>query len=337
MKAVGYQQSLPITDPQSLVDFETSIPQPQPHDLLVRVQAISVNPVDTKVRMRKSANPGEHIILGWDAAGIVEETGPGCTLFKKGDEVFYAGALNRPGTNAQFHLVDERLVGRKPRTLDFAQAAAMPLTSVTAWELLFDRLQARPGKAYDRHTILITGSAGGVGSMLIQLVRRLTPHQVVGTASRRPSRAWSLNLGAHAVIDHHKPFKPQLEEAGFPDIDFIASLTGTEKNFPELANVIAPQGHIAVIDDPTHIDVTLLKQKSAALHWEFMFTRSSFKTDDMIAQHHILQEISSLVDANILRTTMNKNLGPINAANLREAHRLIELGTTVGKIVLEGF
>lgn len=338
MKAIGYTRSLPIADEQSLIDIEAHIPQPGPTDLMVRVQAVSVNPVDTKVRMRKASEPdGEPVILGWDAAGVVEEAGSECTLFKKGDEVFYAGTLNRPGTNSEFHLVDERLVGRKPHSLDFAQAAALPLTTVTAWELLFDRLQVRPGKAYNSDAILIMGGAGGVGSILIQLARRLTGLQVIATASRHETRAWCLDLGAHCVIDHTQPLLPQLKEAGFQSVPLIASLTGTDKNFPSLVEALTPQGHILVIDDPKSIDVNLLKQKSGSLHWEFMFTRSLFQTDDQIAQHKILQEAANLLDAGILRTTLTKRLGKITAANLREAHRLIESGRSIGKIVLERF
>lgn len=337
MKAVGYQRSLPIDDPQSLIDFDTPIPQPGARDLLVRVKAVSVNPVDTKVRVRKTPPAGEYQILGWDAAGIVEAVGSEVTLFKKGDEVFYAGSLVRPGTNAELHVVDERIVGRKPTTLDFAQAAALPLTTITAWELLFDRLGVSRDKQTSTGALLIAGGAGGVGSILIQLARQLTGLTVIATASRPETRQWCLDLGAHHIVDHTQPFLSQLKTIGFSGVPLIASLNGTEKNYPGLVEALAPQGKFAVIDDPKSLDVTLLKQKSGSLHWEFMFTRSLFGTEDILAQHNLLTEASSLVDAGVLRTTFAKPLGTINAANLREAHRLLESGRSIGKIVLEGF
>lgn len=316
--------------------------------MLVRVRAISVNPVDTKIRMRKTPQAGEYQILGWDAAGVVEAVGSDVTLFKKGDEVFYAGSVNRPGTNAEWHLVDERIAGRKPKSLSFAQAAAMPLTTVTAWELLFDRLKVARSQSSTqpgRDALLIAGGAGGVGSVLIQLARKLTNLRVIATASRPESRQWCLDLGAHAVIDHSQSLALQLHALDLVAkkgsssglVEFIASLTGTEKNFPGLVEALAPQGKIGVIDDPASINVNLLKQKSGSLHWEFMFTRSMFLTEDVIVQHEILNEAADLVDAGVLRTTLAKPLGVINAANLREAHRQIESGRTIGKIVLEGF
>lgn len=336
MKAIGYQRSLPIDDPQSLVDFTTETPQPGAHDLLVRVQAVSVNPVDTKVRVRKTPPAGEYQILGWDAVGVVESVGGEVTLFKPGDEVFYAGSIVRPGTNAEFHLVDERIVGRKPKSLSVAQAAAMPLTTITAWELLFDRFQVSRASAASG-ALLIAGGAGGVGSMLIQLARQLTNLTVIATASREESRQWCLDLGAHHVVDHSQPLAPQLKAIGHPTVPLIASLTGTEKNYPALVEVLAPQGKFGLIDDPKSLDVTLLKQKSGSLHWEFMYTRSMFGTADLQAQHRLLNETADLVDAGKLRSTLTRELGTINAANLREAHKLAESGRMIGKIVLEGF
>lgn len=336
MKAIGYQRSLPIDDPQSLVEFTTETPQPGAHDLLVRVQAVSVNPVDTKVRVRKTPPAGEYQILGWDAVGVVESVGHDVTLFKPGDEVFYAGSIVRPGTNAEFHLVDERIVGRKPKSLSIAQAAAMPLTTITAWELLFDRFQVSRASATSG-ALLIAGGAGGVGSMLIQLARQLTNLTVIATASREESRQWCLDLGAHQVVDHSQPLAPQLKAIGHPTVPLIASLTGTEKNYPALVEVLAPQGKFGLIDDPKALDVTLLKQKSGSLHWEFMYTRSMFGTADIQAQHRLLNETADLVDAGKLRSTLTRELGTINAANLREAHRLSESGRMIGKIVLEGF
>jgi zinc-binding alcohol dehydrogenase family protein len=337
MKAIGYQHSLPISDPQSLVDFDAPKPQPGPHDLLVKVNAVSVNPVDTKIRVRVTPPEGQYQILGWDAAGVVEGVGSEVTHFKIGDAVFYAGSVVRPGTNSEWHIVDERIVGRKPTKLTFAQAAAIPLTSITAWELLFDRLHVSHGHLSGTGPLLILGGAGGVGSMLIQLASKLTGLTVIATASRPESRQWCLDLGAHHVIDHSQPLGAQLEKIGFKSVPLIASLTGTQQNFPMLAEVIAPEGKIALIDDPESVDVNLLKTKSVSFHWEWMFTRSKFQTPDMIAQHRLLNEVSSLVDHGTLQTTLAKPLGAINAANLREAHRILENGHSIGKIVLEGF
>jgi NADPH2:quinone reductase len=337
MKAVGYTKSLPIESPDALVDFETAKPEPTGRDIRVAVKAVSVNPVDTKVRMRAVPRDGDTKILGYDAAGVVDAVGPDVTLFKAGDEVFYAGSILRQGTNSEFHLVDERIVGRKPATLPFAQAAALPLTSITAWELLFDRLGAVPGKSVDPRTLLIVGGAGGVGSILIQLARRLTGLTVVATASRPESRNWCLELGAHAVVDHSKPMKEQIEALKLPPVGLIASLTGTEQHFPGLADILAPQGRFGLIDDPATVNVSLLKGKACSLHWESMFTRSSFQTADMIAQHHLLNDVADMIDKGVLRTTHDKTIGTINAANLKQAHALIESGKSVGKIVLEGW
>ncbi|MGO3932674.1 zinc-binding alcohol dehydrogenase family protein [Rhodopseudomonas pseudopalustris] len=337
MKAVGYQQSLPIDDAAALLDIELSKPEPAGRDLLVAVKAVSVNPVDTKVRRRAAPPAGEFKVLGYDAAGVVEAVGPEVKLFKPGDQVFYAGSNQRSGTNAEFHLVDERIVGRKPASLDFAPAAALPLTAITAWELLFDRLKVQPGKSHDPRTLLIIGGAGGVGSMLIQLARRLTGLTVVATASRPESRKWCLELGAHAVIDHSQKLPPQLAALALPPVALIASLTGTEQHFPALVEVLAPQGQIGLIDDPATLNPMLLKAKSASLHWEAMFARSTFQTDDMIAQHQLLNDVADLIDKGVLRTTLDQSFGTINAANLKRAHALIESGRAVGKIVLEGW
>jgi NADPH2:quinone reductase len=337
MKAVGYTKSLPIDSAEALVDFEAARPEPTGRDIRVAVKAVSVNPVDTKVRMRAVPRDGDTKILGYDAAGIVDAVGPDVTLFKAGDEVFYAGSIQRQGTNAEFHLVDERIVGHKPTTLSFAQAAALPLTSITAWELLFDRLGAVPGKSVDPRTLLIVGGAGGVGSILIQLARRLTGLTVVATASRPETVKWCLDLGAHAVIDHSAPMQPQIAALKLPPVALIASLTGTDGHFPALAEILAPQGKLGLIDDPASLNVSLLKGKACSLHWESMFTRSSFQTADMIAQHHLLNDVAGMIDKGILRTTHDKTVGTINAANLKRAHALIESGTSVGKIVLEGW
>jgi len=337
MKAIGYRNSLPIDDTDALLDLDVPKPEPGPRDLRVAVRAVSVNPVDFKVRKRAAPPAGQSKILGYDAAGVVEAVGAEVTLFRPGDEVFYAGSIQRSGTNAQFHLVDERIVGRKPTTLSFAQAAALPLTSITAWELLFDRLGVRPGKAFDPRTLLIVGGAGGVGSILIQLARKLTALTVVATASRPETTQWCLDHGAHAVVDHAKPIKPQIDALKLPPVALIASLTGTEAHFPALVEILAPQGKIGLIDDPATLNPMLLKAKSASLHWEAMFARSSYTTADMVAQHDLLNEVADLIDAGVLRTTLEQSFGTINAANLKRAHALLESGTSVGKIVLEGW
>lgn len=334
MKAVGYIESLPITAEKSLFDFEAPKPSPGPRDLLVAVKAISVNPVDTKVRMRRQGTTEAPVILGWDAAGVVQAVGADVTLFKPGDEVFYAGSLTRPGTNAELHLVDERIVGAKPKSLDFAHAAALPLTAITAWEALFDRLQVAktgPGK------LLIIGAAGGVGSLAVQFARQLTELTVIGTASRPESAKWVTDLGAHAVIDHSKPLAEELERAGLGEVDYAFSLTNTEQHWPEIIKAMRPQGRIALIDDPKTLDALPLKGKSLSLHWELMFTRSMFETPDMDAQHKLLTEVSKLVDEGAVKTTLGANYGAISAANLKRAHAALESGKSIGKIVLEGF
>jgi zinc-binding alcohol dehydrogenase family protein len=337
MKAVGYRRSLPIDDADALIDFEAAKPEPRGRDLRVAVRAVSANPVDYKVRKRAAPPEGETKILGYDAAGVVDAVGPDVTLFKPGDEVFYAGSIQRQGTNAEFHLVDERIVGAKPRSLSFVQAAALPLTSITAWELLFDRLGTVPGKSVDPRSLLIVGGAGGVGSILIQLARRLTGLTVIATASRPESQKWCLDLGAHAVVDHGSPLKPQLEALKLPPLGLIASLTGTEQHYKALAELIAPQGKFGLIDDPAEFNVSVFKGKAVSVHWESMFTRSSFQTADMIAQHHLLNDVADLIDKGVLRTTLDQSFGSINAANLRRAHALLESGKSRGKIVLEGW
>ena len=336
MKAVGYHRSLPVTDKDSLVDFTADKPAPTGRDLRVAVKTVSVNPVDTKVRMRAQPGTGEPPkVLGYDAAGVVDAVGPEASLFKPGDEVFYAGSIVRPGTNAEFHLVDERIVGAKPKRLSFAQAAAMPLTSITAWEMLFDRLAVAPGNTPDGRALLIIG--GGGGSMLIQLARRRTALTVIATASRPQTRDWCLKLGAHHVIDHSKPIPVQLKSIGHERVALIAGLTNTQDHLPAIIEAIAPQGRFALIDDPKALDINPFKGKSVSVHWESMFTRSSFKTPDMIAQHRLLNEVSAMVDDGLIVTTMAMELTPINAANLREAHGRIESGRTIGKVVLAGW
>ena len=337
MKAVAYRHSLPIDDPQSLLDVELPDPVVQGRDLLVKVEAVSVNPVDTKIRKRVDPQ-GADKVLGWDAAGTVVAVGADVTLFKPGDAVYYAGAIDRSGSNAALQLVDERIVGRKPATLDFPQAAALPLTTITAWELLFDRLGVPRGSTPRSGVVLVVGGAGGVGSMAIQLARRLTNFIVVATASRDDSRAWASDMGAHHVVDHRADLAAAVKAVAPQGVDYVLSLTHTEQHFPALVELLKPQGKLGLIDDPaTPLDIGLMKSKSLSLHWEFMYTRSLHHTEDMQAQHRILNEASDLVDAGVLRTTLRENLGAINAANLRRAHAQLESATTIGKLVLGGF
>ena len=331
MKAIAYAQN---GGPEVLTDLELPTPAPGPRDLLVSVQAISVNPVDTKIR--RGAAVTEPRVLGWDAVGVVQQVGSDVTLFKVGDPVFYAGAIDRPGSNSEWHLVDERIVGRKPKSLDNASAAALPLTSITAWELLFDRLGVAEGGG-EGDSLLIIGAAGGVGSILTQLARKLTRLTVIGTASREETREWVTDLGAHHVIDHSKPLVEQLEAIGVGQVSHVASLTHTDAHFEQLIEALRPQGKLALIDDPKSLDVVPMKRKALSLHWELMFTRSLYQTQDMIKQHELLNRVADLIDEGVLKTTLGEHYGSINAANLIRAHQLIESAKAKGKIVLEGF
>ena len=337
MKAVAYYQSLPSSDPQSLQDIELPAPTPGPRDLLVQVRAISVNPVDTKIRSNVAPTDGQAKVLGWDVAGVVQAVGSEVSLFQVGDEVYYAGALQRAGGNSELHVVDERIVGHKPKRLSFAEAAALPLTAITAWELLFERLKIAQGSASSGQSLLIIGAAGGVGSILTQLARQLTGLTVIGTASRPETADWVKQLGAHHVIDHSQPLLAQLQQLGIQQVDHVASLTHTDLHYDQLIEALAPQGQLALIDDPAQLDVVKLKRKSLSLHWEFMYTRSLFETPDMQAQHALLEQVAQLIDAGTLRTTLGEHFGHINASNLRRAHALLESGKARGKIVLEGF
>jgi zinc-binding alcohol dehydrogenase family protein len=337
MRAVGYRQSLPITAESSLVDLELPEPVAAGRDLLVAVRAISVNPVDTKVRVRAQPAEGGASVLGWDVAGTVKAVGPEVTAFRPGDAVFYAGAIDRSGGNAELHLVDERIVGPKPKSLSFAEAAALPLTAITAWEMLFDRLKIRDAVPGAAHALLIVGGAGGVGSIAIQLARKLTDVTVIATASRPETQAWAKELGAHHVVDHGKPLAAQVAALGIGAPAFAFSTTHTGDHLADIVELLAPQGRFGLIDDPKALDATLLKRKSLSLHWELMFTRSLFQTADMQAQGDLLAEVSRLVDAGTLRTTLAEHFGTINAANLKRAHALLESNRARGKIVLEGF
>jgi NADPH:quinone reductase len=337
MKSVAYQAAGALDRPEALVDIELEKPVATGRDLLVAVRAVSVNPVDTKIRRGVSAAPDGWKVLGWDAVGEVIESGEAVTRFKPGDQVFYAGALDRPGANSQFHLVDERLVGKKPATLSDAQSAALPLTAITAWEMLFERLDVRrtvPGAA---NAVLIIGGAGGVGSIAIQLLRALTDVTVIATASRPETQAWVRELGAHHVVDHAKPLAPQVEALGLGAPAFVFSTTETGLHLADIADLIAPQGRFGLIDDPAVLDAMPFKRKSVSLHWELMFTRSLYQTPDMDAQGKLLDEISALIDAGRIRTTVTEVLQPINAQNLKAAHAVLESGKARGKIVLEGF
>ncbi|WP_342626946.1 zinc-binding alcohol dehydrogenase family protein [Nguyenibacter vanlangensis] len=337
MRAVGYQSPLPIGAPDSLQDIELPKPLPSGRDLLVEIRAVSVNPVDTKVRMSAPPEPGQWRVLGWDAAGIVTATGPDVRDFTIGDEVFYAGSLHRSGTNAQFHLVDERIVGRKPKSLDWAQAAALPLTAITAWEMLFDRIDIRRPVPGVVPSLLIVGGAGGVGSIAIQLARVLTDLTVIATASRPETQEWVRNLGAHHVIDHRNSLAGQVARLPTGAPGFVFSTTQTDQHVADIVELLAPQGHFGLIDDPKELDALPLKRKSLSLHWELMFTRPMFETADMAEQGKLLNEVSALVDSGRIRTTLGENFGLINADNLRRAHALVESGQAKGKIVLTGF
>lgn len=338
MKAIGFHRYLTIEDTESLMDLHINKPTPTGRDLLVRVKAISVNPVDVKVRAPKEKVEPAARIIGWDVAGIVESVGEACTLFQPGDEVYYAGSITRTGGNSEFHLVDERIVGKKPQSLDFAQAAALPLTAITAWEGLFDRLGVSHSRVHNEgKSILIIGAAGGVGSIATQLASAagLT---VIGTASRQESADWAKEYGADYTINHHKTFLPQLQALGYSSVDYILCLNQTEQHWVNMAEAIVPQGKIcSIVEMSTPIDLTLLKNKSVTFVWEVMFTRSMYETSDMEEQHKLLNEVAKRIDQGELRTTIAKRLSPINAANLREAHKLVESGSMIGKVVLEDF
>lgn len=334
MKAIGTTGPRPANDPAALIAFDAPEPTLRPHDLLVEVRAVALNPVDAKVRGSRTPEAGQPSILGYDAAGVVVGVGPDVSLFKVGDEVFYAGQIERPGSNAERQAVDERITGPKPTSLSFAEAAALPLTAITAWELLFDRMKA--GRDEDE-TLLIVGGAGGVGSALIQIAKTTTKLRVVATASRPETRQWCLDLGADAVIDHTTPIDEALTAAGERAPKYVAALTQTPRHFEALARAIAPQGMIGCIDDFKGLPIELLKGKSAGFVWEFMFARPMHQTPDIQAQHDLLVEVSKLVDAGKTRTTLTENLGPLSVEALLEGHRRLESGSTIGKLALDGF
>jgi NADPH2:quinone reductase len=341
MKAVSYPKSLPIEDPESFIDVEVPTPQPLARDLLVEVRAISVNPVDTKIRGGgggPGSPDGSAKILGWDAAGIVTAVGSDVTLFKPDDEVYYAGSVDRSGANAEYHLVDERIVGHKPASIGFAEAAALPLTAITAWELMFDRMKIPRTPSSTGESLLIIGGAGGVGSIAIQLARRLTGLTIIATASRPETQAWCMEMGAHHVIDHRQPLTSQVTAIIPGGVNHVLALTRTETYFDQIIAAMAPQGTLGLIENiATPVDINKLKPKCISLHWEFMFARARFQTADMNEQGKLLNEVAALVDAGQIRSTMRENLGLINATNLKRAHALLESGTAIGKVVLAGF
>ena len=341
MKAIGFYQYLPVEDPASLLAVKVPDPEPQGRDLLVRVKAVSVNPVDTKVRARQVGILRKPRILGWDAAGVVEAVGSDVSLFQAGDEVYYAGDISRPGCDSQYHLVDERIVGRKPVSLSFEQAAAMPLTTITAWEAMFDRLGVdRSSSVDDSHrTVLIIGGAGGVGSIAVQLAKKKAGLAVIATASRGESAEWCRKLGADEIINHHEPFTEEFKRIGADEVDYILCFNSTEMHIQNMADVIKPQGKVCAIVETKNsqpVNINVFQRKSVAFMWELMFTRPLFQTPDMQAQHDLLNEAGRMLDEGLLKTTMTENYGPLTAENLRRAHGKLESGSMIGKLVLSG-
>ncbi|MDP5219826.1 zinc-binding alcohol dehydrogenase family protein [Ruegeria sp. 2205SS24-7] len=337
MKAVGYTETGPIDRPDALIDFEADTPTATGHDLLVKVEAISVNPVDTKIRQRRAPKGETPDILGWDAAGKVVGVGEAATNFSIGDRVYYAGAVHRPGTNSEFHLVDERIVGKAPSSISTSSAAAMPLTTLTAYEMLFDRLRINSPVPGGKKTLLVIGGGGGVGSITIQLARALSDMTIIATASRPETKAWVEELGAHHVVSHAEPLCRRIEALGVGSIDFVYSTTHSNLYSAEVAGIMTPQGRYGLIDDPETFDIMPYKSKAISVHWEFMFTRPMFETADMQRQGDILNEVAALIDASRIKSTVAESFGTINAANLIKAHALLESGKSKGKIVLEGF
>ena len=335
MKAIGYQKSLPIENELSLQDIELETPTAHGHDILVEVKAVSVNPVDFKIRQAMPAAEGEYKVIGWDATGVVKSVGENVSLFKPGDKVWYAGDITRSGSNAQFQLVDERIVGHMPSSLSYGEAAALPLTSITAWELLFDRLNV--AKNDDSKSILVIGAAGGVGSIMVQLLKQRTKLNIIASASRAETISWLEDLGADTIVNHRNPLSEEFAAKNLSEVDYVVSLNNTEQHLPEIEKVVKPQGQFALIDDPETLNIVPFKNKSVSVHWELMFTRSLFKTDDMQEQHVILNNVATMIDQGQIKTTIGEHLGKINAANLRKAHQHLESQTAKGKVVLEGF
>lgn len=335
MKAVGFKTSLPINDAESFIDFEIATPHPTGHEILVKVKAAGVNPVDYKVRQNSAKDKILDIpkIIGWDAAGVVEAVGADVTLFKVGDEVYYAGDITKSGSNAEFQLVDERITGKKPMSLTYAEAAAMPLTTLTAWEILFDRM--RINEKDKGKTLLIIGGAGGVGSIAIQIAKKVAGLTVLATASRPESEEWCKKQGADYVVNH-RDLVNEVRAAGFKQVDFILDFVDINQYWDAFAELIRPQGAIGSISDPTQpVNLRQLKSKSVSFHWELMFTRSMFQTEDITEQHHILNKAAELFDNGVLQPTLTSTLNGLSAENLKMAHRQLESGSTIGKHVIE--
>ena len=337
MKAVAYKTPGPIEREDAIQDITLDKPKAEGRDLLVKIVAVSVNPVDTKLRLGAAPEGSDWRVLGFDASGVVEAVGPEVRNFKPGDAVFYAGSIARPGTNSEYHLVDERIVGRKPASLRDTEAAALPLTAITAWEMLFDRLDVKRPTPQGGNIILVIGGAGGVGSITIQLLRALTDLTVIATASRPETQDWVRKCGAHHVLDHRQPLAPQVKALGLGAPGFVFSTTQTGQHMADIVELIAPQGRFGLIDDPEVVNAKPFKRKAVSLHWEMMFTRSLFGTPDMAEQGKLLNEVAALVDAGRIRSTVTEVAGKIDAATLRNVHAQLESGLARGKIVLEGF
>lgn len=338
MKAIAVYQ-LPTDNPYCFEEVELTKPQAKGKDLLVRVKAVAVNPIDYKVRSSIKEPLATPKVLGWDATGIVTEVGTETTLFQVGDEVMYAGSITRSGSNSEYQLVDERIVGRKPRNLSFVEAAALPLTTITAWEALFERLGINSKKTTEnqKSTILIINGAGGVGSIAIQLAKQVAGLQVIATASRKETIAWCQQMGADYVINHHQSFNAQLVNLDFDSVDYILCLNSTDLHWENMAEVIKPQGKIcSIVGNKSPLDLDIFKSKSVTFAWEFMFTKSQYQTPDMRSQHELLNKVSQLVEQGIIKTTLQTNLGVLNPHNLAIAHQKLASGTTIGKLALSG-
>ena len=334
MRAIAYANAGPISAADALIEIDVAVPEPGPRDLLVEIRGVSVNPVDVKLRTRVQPG-GTPRVLGFDAAGIVTAVGPDVSRFRPGDEVFYAGDITRPGSNAEYQLVDERIVGRKPSSIDFTEAAGLPLTAITAWEILFDNFGLR-GTEGEGDALLVVGGAGGVGSILIQLAKQLTRLDVIATASRPETRAWVEKMGADRVVNHRNPLNEELRALGRVP-RYVASLTNTREHFDAIVELIAPRGHIALIDDPGSLDIVALKPKALSVSWEYMFARSMFQTADMEVQHQLLNRVGDLIDEGTLVSTVRRRGGSLSVENLRRAHEFQESGAAIGKTVLDGF
>ncbi|MCZ2722742.1 zinc-binding alcohol dehydrogenase family protein [Marinomonas sp. 15G1-11] len=337
MKVVAYQSASTLTEPNYLLDTEMDKPQVSGYDILVAVEAVSINPVDTKVRARAIPAAGQWGVLGWDAAGTVAAIGDQVTAYKVGDKVWYAGDVTRSGSNAEFHAVDSRIVGKMPENLSYAEAAALPLTSLTAWEMVFERLNINEKTDHSQDYILIIGASGGVGSIMIQLLKARTNINVIASASRPETQAWVKELGADYVVNHQHPLDEEVAALGIKNINYVVSLNQTDRHLAAIANLIEPQGKFGLIDDPEQLDIAVFKRKSVSIHWEFMFTKSMFLTADIETQQGILNSVSKLIETGKVMSTLNENYGRINAENMTKAHALVASNKAKGKVVLAGF